>query len=341
MIRRTFGYEARLAKDRWWVFAIILFVLLLSLILLSTAPLRGEDPLPALRNADGSFAYPSGLNHDLVLGQYRAQRESLLQQIAAGEIPAEENRDRLDLLNFFIDNDTTEYECLLYQCLFQARLGARSLACGLSLLEGAAFLMPLLSSGLGAYLFGSAARKRRLRPMVEGGCDRGSLFWGKTLFGCALLCGFWLVVSVLGLAILAPYLKESVLIDYWEGYRYVPLFSMVLARILGLAVSGLFYFAFSSLLGLLFRHEGVSFTAPILLFVFFFLLSNSSSPSFGYYGQLKGMGGWLILCLPFSDIVIGGDYGFLKETPILFAAYLVLTGLFCFFTDKRMRRMAL
>ena len=297
--------------------------------------------MPALRNADGSFAYPSGLNHDLVLEQYRAQRESLLQQIAAGEILAEENRGRLALLSYFIDNDTTEYECLFYQSLFQARLGEGSLACGLSLLEGAAFLMPLLSSGLGAYLFGSAARKRRLRPMVEGGCDRGSLFWGKALFGCAILTGFWLLASILGLSILAPYLKENVLINYWEGYRYVPLFSMVLARILGLAISGLFYFAFSSLLGLLFRHEGVSFAAPILLFVFFFLLSNSSSPTFGYYGQLKGTGGWLILCLPFSDIVIGGDYGFIKETPVLFAAYLALSGLLGFFAYKRIRRMAL
>ena len=28
MTRRAFGYEARLAKDRWWVFAAIFFALL-------------------------------------------------------------------------------------------------------------------------------------------------------------------------------------------------------------------------------------------------------------------------------------------------------------------------
>ncbi|MCI1244586.1 MAG: hypothetical protein LKG11_01320 [Bacilli bacterium] len=331
---RVFRYEFELLKKRKWAFLLIGLLVAMALLLLAFSPILSRERI-------GGLGYSEGMSLESVLGEYRTRYDAIQSAVDSGEMSVADAAGPLRLLSFFLSTKSTEYECLPYADLFLAREGMLSLSSGLSILEGGAFINAVVATSLGSYLFAAPAHKGRIRPMVESGCDRASLLWGKAAFGLFWLFSLWIVVSVVGLSLAGPFLGERILLAYRDSYVYVPVWSAVFSRIIGMTISGCFFFALSSLLGLCLRMEAAAFALPSLSLILFFLLSNTSAPSFGDYGQLSGIGGWLLLCMPFSDIVVAPSFGLLSEIWVLFAVYAVIVGLLVCASLRRVRRMAL
>jgi hypothetical protein len=332
-MKRVVDYELALLRQRWRSLLLIAIVVVILTILLSL--------IPCLSPVQSAFGYPEGQNRASVLLSYQQEIANLENAIASGQGDPAAAQESLRLLRFFVSTSTTEYDYLPYALLLCPREGAETIAYGVSLLEGASFISVGLALLLAYSLFAFPYEAGHLRPMVEAGSKRNDVFLGKTLVGLVPLFAFDLLVSVIALCLIGPNLDTKVLLAYGESYISVPVWNICLARTLGFILASAFYFSVSSLIGLWAKKGYLAAAIPAILLAVLWLASNASIPSWGNYGQLSGVSRWLLLCLPFSDIVIAPAFGLLPDILVLFASYFVLDALLLFALKRRFERMGL
>ena len=297
-MKNALSVELRLAKKYALPIIGIVFLVVALFVVFSLIPLWTDW----VSNND----YPDWENQATVLLRY----QGLLDKIESGEQTAEEIGWDIDLLRFFLNTGTTQYDYLEFPKLLFRHPDNEPLACGFSVLEGGCFLVPVIGASLGTFLFALPHQNGYFRTAALSGAERKKVALAKIVLAVSLLAFVVILLSGISAYILTPYFGQKTLTAIPNGYNTPTIASLWGSRTLGLLLSGTLFFLVASLLGLTMKIAALCFALPVLIAGFFFILSNASAPSWGSYGQLDGPWGIVKLCLPLSSVMLVPSFGF-------------------------------
>ncbi|MBR6055796.1 MAG: ABC transporter permease subunit [Bacilli bacterium] len=307
MIIRVVRHELKLVWSRFWVLLLVVAFIAGALTLLSHIPDFYETIVTEAR--------PDGVVKAELLNQYRAALEAL--------DPTE--KSKIALLNFFLKTNTDQFEYFELANITTHYLGAESLATSYSFIEGAALLTAPLGIVLGLLLFVIPSKNGSIQMELSSGIKRSSLLFGKIIVGFSALLLYCLIAVSVSLIAAKDNLNQLFLFAYRDGYASATFSSLLGMKSLGMLTGGVFYFAVSSLLGIVLPR---SYLGPSILFAVFllcFLFSNVEMPKWGYYGEPSGLSLKTLFLIPFSNVFLASNFGFLGESAIVSAVYLLLT----------------
>lgn len=307
MIIRVVRHELKLVWSRFWVLLLVVAFLAGALVLLSHIPDFYETIVAEAR--------PDGMTKAEILNQYRAALEAL----------DPSKKSEIALLNFFLKTNTDQFEYFELVNITTHYLGAESLATSYSFIEGAALLTVPLGIVLGLLLFVIPSKNGSIQMELSSGIKRSSLLFGKIIVGFSALLLYCLIAVSVSLIAAKDNLNQLFLFAYRDGYASATFSSLLGMKSLGMLTGGVFFFAASSLLGIVLPR---SYLGPSIIFIIFFLcflFSNVKTPKWGYYGEPSGLSFKTLFLIPFSNIFLASNFGFLGESAIVSAVYLLLT----------------
>lgn len=306
MIRRLLRYEIRAAWSRKALCIAFLAMLFLLLGLGASIPTFGEVVSVATR--------PDGLTRADILEQYRARLEAI------GGAGGEEAL----LLSLLISAGVDQYDCLPLKEIALRHAGLETIALSYSLLEMASYLAIGLGILLSLVLF-SLPRRAGLLSMEQLSLrDRKKLIVSKIVIGVLGISLFSLLIMVASLAISGGSLGQLFIYRYRDSFQLAPFYSILILKAAGAAIGGCLFFVLELLLDCFLPR---AFLGPIflsLLFIGSFLLSNAAAPSWGFYGEPSGQSYAMLFLIPFSNVILGSNFGFLPETIVLLTIWLAV-----------------
>lgn len=333
MTSGSFLYELVLLKKR--KMAVIFFVILIIvfIILFFYLPLN-SDLLP-------DRGYPQDVQLEDMLIKYEQEIQRIYNDINNGKSSLELAQPRLELLNYFLSSNTCEYDYVYQFKLVNRYAGSEPISYTISLLDGFSLIMPFISVFLASYSISLPLEKRYVRQMIETGTKRDIVYKTKNYFGLILIYILILIISIIAFAVLKPYYHQKVLLPYNESYLSAPLWNIALSTIVGLFLSGTFYFFCGELVGLLTKKNSLAIVIPIVLYIVLFICSNVNAPSWGKFGELTGLSKMATMLMPFSNIIVLPTFGFEYEVVVVLVIYFILNILLYFINRHVFRRIAL
>lgn len=306
MIGRVIRYELKLIWSHLWVLLLVIAFLAGALVLLSHVPDSYKTIVAEAR--------PDGMTKAEIMNQYRVALEAL----------DPSKKSEIVLLNFFLKTNTDQFEYFELANIATHYQGAENLATSYSIAEGAELLMVPLGIVLGLLLFAIPSKNGSIQMELSSGISKKSLVIGKALIGLLLLFFYSGIILSLSLLTARENLGQLFLFKYRDGYASATFASILTMKLIGMLIGGLFYFAVSSLLGTALPR---SYLGPSILFIVFmlcFLFSNVDMPKWGYYGEPSGRALSTLFLVPFSNVFLASNFGFLGESMIVLGSYALL-----------------
>jgi hypothetical protein len=309
-------FELKATLKKWWIPFLIISTVVVFLILCAKIP----DKMEVLN----SYGYPFSSSKEEILSQYQDKINQINEAIAEGQISKDDAIGDLAKLNFFVSSGTTEYDYIPYREIFNLHQSVSNLPYGFSLLEGGKLINIALASSISLFIFSLPLDKGHIRAMIQIGAKRKDIFLGKSLYGLFWCLIYDLSLFLASLLLSKDNLSQAVLIGFKDSYISTSVLSLLLSSLLGMMLSSAFYLMLSSLIQMYLKRSFLSCFIPLFLFVFFFLFTNVSAPSWGNYGELIGESEYLTLFMPFSNIVLAPSYGFIYPISIFLIAFLFI-----------------
>lgn len=306
MIGRVIRHELKLIWSRLWVLLLVIAFLAGALVLLSHVPDLYKTIVAETR--------PEGITKAEILNQYRV----LIKMLDQSE------KSEISILRFFLDTGTDQFEYYDLANIATHYQGAENIATSYSIAEGAELLMVPLSIVLGLFLFAFPFKSGAIQMELSSGISKKSLVIGKALIGLLLLFFYSGIILSLSLLTARENLGQLFLFKYRDGYASATFASILTMKLIGMLIGGLFYFAVSSLLGTALPR---SYLGPSILFIvclLCFLFSNVDMPKWGYYGEPSGRALSTLFLVPFSNVFLASNFGFLGESVIVLGSYALL-----------------
>lgn len=304
MMIHVLRYELGLIRKKPLPLVVVFLFFIGLLFIAALVPMWGESASLPIR--------PSGVDHSVTKAYY----ESMLSTLGPND------GEKEALLLFFLQSGTDQYDYLPLSEVATAHDGAIAMSCAYSLSEAFSFLSVALGIGLGSLLFGFPFHEKRATLELSSQKNRSTLFGGKLLFGTLVIAVFCLVAFLICVLIGVQHLNQLFIFRYRDSFASASLLSLLFVKALAMAIGSFFFFAASIALGIWMPRP---YIGPIVLAVCFalcFLFSNINAPSWGYYGTPYGMGYFTLFLIPFSNVYLGANFGFLVESFALLLVYL-------------------
>lgn len=326
-------YELVLLKKRkiGVIFCVLLFLVLV--IFFFYIPLN-SDLLP-------NRGYPQGVKLEDMLIKYEQEIQRIYEEVNSGKYTLELIQPRLKLLNYYLSSNTCEYDYVFQFKLVNRYTGSEPISYTISLLDGFTLIMPIISVFLASYFFSLPLEKRYIRQMIETGVKRDTVFKTKNYLGLIFIYILIIIISIIAFTVLRPYYHQKVLLPYNDSYLSIPLWNIVLSTIVGMFLSGTFYYFCGELVGLLCKKNSLAIVIPIMLYIVLFICSNVNAPSWGNFGELTGLSKMVTMLMPFSNIIVLPTFGFEYEVVVVLGIYFILNILLYFINRHVFRRRAL
>ena len=319
MTARVIRYEWSLIIRRLPLFLLLLIGSLAVLAAPSFIPFLGERlPVPKL---------PEGMTPE----QLQVSYQLMLQTLPEGA------QERL-FLTFFLATNTNQFDYMPLREIASIHAGMETMAIAYSFSEGVSFFSILFGTFLGMVMFAFPFFEKTLYIELSSNIRRKDLFLGKCAVAIVSMIGFHGAVFILCWLLSYPYSGQAFLLLNGGECVASSLLSILFMKTLGAFIGSLFFFSMTVLGSLVFPRP---YVAPIFLvgaFVLCFLFSNTRPPEWGYYGMPSGTNRYLLLAMPFSNIILGTNYGFLWESVAVLAAYVSLCGLAMVVSYRRFLR---